>query len=146
MKKLLTLTAVGAILAAPAVAVQKCVALDSSTATCTPTVQRAGYADWTATCTTEETSVPIAGVAICSNLAGADGDTTTNPLKTVSSGTDTSNVHCWCKMVEPAVSSWVYASTSTSAPLCTSSCSLYCATHILSTPEYRSAMLDSLAN
>ena len=68
MKKLFTLTALGAILTAPAMAVQKCVALDASTTTCTSTPTTC-KADWSATCTTNGTRVPIKGIAMCSNQA-----------------------------------------------------------------------------
>ena len=145
MKKLLTLTAVGAILAVPASAVQKCVALDSSTTTCTSTMTY-GKADWSATCTTNGTSVPIKGIAMCSNQAADAQYGTSDAITTVSSTTDTTNVNCWCKMVEPAVSSWVFIYVYTSASYCARDCSDYCAYRARSDSEFRSALFGSLAN
>ena len=145
MKKLLTLTAVGAILAAPAMAVQKCVALDSSTTTCTSTMTY-GKADWSATCTTNGTSVPIKGIAMCSNQAADAQYGTSDAITTVSSTTDTTNVNCWCKMVEPAVSSWVYISTHASAGDCARNCSFVCPYRAKDYSKFRAALFGSLAN
>ncbi len=145
MKKLLIITAVGAILTAPAMAAQKCVALDASTTTCTSTVA-SGNADWSATCKTNGTSVPIKGIAMCSNQAADAQFGTSDAITTISSTTDTTNVNCWCKMVEPAVSSWVFILASASAGSCANSCSTYCAYYARSSSAFRSALFGSLAN
>ena len=145
MKKLLTLTALGAILAAPAMAVQKCVALDASTTTCTstPTLSKA---DWSATCTTNATRVPIKGIAMCSNQVATAKYDTSDAITTVSSTSDTTNVYCWCKMVEPAISPWIYIIKHTSYGNCLYNCSSDCALQALYTPAFRSALFGSLAN
>ena len=145
MKKLLTLTALGAILAAPVHAVQKCVALDASSTTCTST-PTAGNADWSATCTTNGTSVPIKGIAMCSNQKADATYGTSDAITTISSATDTTNLYCWCKMVEPAVSSWVFISPYTSAGDCARACSVGCAGNAGGIFAFRSALFGSLAN
>ena len=145
MKKLLTLTALGAILAAPVHAVQKCVALDASSTTCTST-PTAGNADWSATCTTNGTSVPIKGIAMCSNQKADAQYGTSDVITTVSSTTDTTNVNCWCKMVEPAVSSWVFVYAATSAGYCAFNCSYFCANYARYYSAFRSALFSSLGN
>ena len=144
MKKLLTITAVGTLLAAPAIAVQKCVALDASTTTCTSTAAP-GNADWSATCTTNGTSVPIKGIAMCSNQAADAQFGTSDAITTISNSSDTTNVNCWCKMVEPAVSSWVFFAGS-SAGNCAYNCSNFCALYARSNSAFRSALFGSLAN
>ncbi|MBR2392934.1 MAG: hypothetical protein IKB05_00380 [Alphaproteobacteria bacterium] len=149
MKKLLTLTAVGTLLAVPAMAVQQCVALDSSTTTCTSTpVNWNGTAEWEVTCTTDGTNVPIKGVSACSNVKGdtdyaiySDG-----ALPTLSDASSEVNFYCWCKMVEPAVSSWVYTNIYTPASNCAFYCSGNCATHAQYYPEFRSALFSSISN
>ncbi len=145
MKKLLTLTAVGAILATPAMAVQKCVAFDTSTTTCTSTATK-GNPDWSATCTTNDTSVPIKGIAMCSNQGASVTGDTSDAITTVSSSTDTTNTRCWCKMVEPAVSPWVYAFNYQEAANCAFMCSYSCARNANSSSSFRSALFGSLAN
>ena len=147
MKKLLTLTAVGAILAVPAMAVQKCVvALDASTTTCTSPTAATGNADWSVTCTTNDTSVPIKGIAMCSNQAGDAQYGTSDAITTVNSTSDTTNLNCWCKMVEPAVSSWVFIGTNASAGDCAHTCSGGCAGNARAFSAFRSALFGSLAN
>ena len=145
MKKLLTITAVGTLLAAPAIAVQKCVALDASTTTCTSTAAP-GNADWSATCTTNGTSVPIKGIAMCSNQAADAQFGTSDAITTISNSSDTTNVNCWCKMVEPAVSSWGLVYAGTSAGGCAYLCSARCALAAQNGSEFRSALFGSLAN
>ncbi len=146
MKKLLILTTLGAILTAPAIAVQKCVALNSMASTCTST-PASGNADWSATCaSTSDTSVPIKGIAMCSNQKANEAYGTSDAITTVSSTTDTTNVNCWCKMVEPAVSSWVYIFAGTSASYCASNCSGTCADRARNNSTFRRALFGSLAN
>ena len=133
------------ILTGGAHAVQKCVALDASTTTCTST-PTAGNADWSATCTTNGTSVPIKGIAMCSNQAADAAYGTSDAITTVSSSSDTTNVNCWCKMVEPAVSSWVFVYAYSSAGNCAFICSHYCASYALSDSAFRTALFSSLGN
>ena len=145
MKKLLILTTTAAMLAAPAMAVQKCVALDASTTTCTST-STMSKADWSATCTTNDTSVPIKGIAMCSNQAADAQFGTSDAITTVSGSSDTTNLNCWCKMVEPAVSSWVFVIASSSAGFCANVCSYRCAHYAQNYSAFRSALFGSLAN
>ena len=145
MKKLLTLTAIGAIIATPATAVQKCVAFDASTTECT-SESAYGNADWSATCTTNGTSVPIKGIAMCSNQEADDYYATSDAITMVRSETETTNVYCWCKMVEPAVSSWVFLEAHASADYCADYCSFYCADVAGVDAAYRAALFGSLAN
>ncbi len=133
------------ILTGGAHAVQKCVALDASTTTCTSTAA-SGNADWSATCTTNGTSVPIKGIAMCSNQAADATYGTSDAITTVSSTSDTTNVNCWCKMVEPAVSSWVFIYAYTSAGHCAANCSGNCAHSARYNSAFRSALFSSLGN
>ncbi len=133
------------ILTGGAHAVQKCVALDASTTTCTSTPVN-GNADWSATCTTNGTSVPIKGIAMCSNQKADAAYGTSDAITTVSSTSDTTNVNCWCKMVEPAVSSWVFFGAYSSAGLCARGCSAGCASYAQADSAFRSALFSSLGD
>ncbi|MBE6459659.1 MAG: hypothetical protein E7009_01585 [Alphaproteobacteria bacterium] len=152
MKKLLTLTAVGAILAAPATAVQKCVALDPEHVSCYPTSEEysdfVGKAEWSITCTTNGTSVPIKGIGMCSNQAANDFFDTSEAITTVSSESDMTDRYCWCKMVEPAVSSWVYIGTDVYGGdrACAYGCAASCFDTIYKESGFQSALFGSLAN
>ena len=111
MKKLLTLTAVGALLAAPAMAVQKCVNLDAG-----------DYGDreedlydrpdWFVSYVDYGGPV-VRGIGICSSDYNEPGTFSSRLDKLTFDGDNLeNNKYCWCKMLSPAVSSWVFSSKS----------------------------------
>ena len=134
---------VSVIMTPPALAVTKCVALNSNT-TCTYEVPRENIADWTSTCTTNGVSTPIKGIGICSANAGSSTGATTTELEI--SSTAAENRICWCKMTSPAVSRWVFNSSSPSAVGCARYCGHYCANNGWSRAAYLSAMFGSLSD
>ena len=126
-------------------AVTKCVALNSSSTTCTSdSEQYLNHADWAATCTTNGVSTPISGIGICSSTRGASQYATATELDT--SLTSDNNKHCWCKMTSPAVSRWGYIGPITSAGDCARGCAYYCAYHVQSYSGFRSALFGSLSD
>ena len=149
MKKLLMLTTVGAMLAAPANAVQKCVALNTESTECAP-LNPSLYLYtpwWEAKCTTNDKNLLIKGIGACSRVQGnAYASAYPNDtIPTVSDSSDTTNVNCWCKMISPAVSRWVFAKTHTSVGDCAASCAFYCVTQFRFS-EFLSALFGSLTN
>ena len=141
MKKHLII--VGIICAAsipPAYAVTKCVKLTSST-TCTSLSASPGQANWSVTCGGIETQ----GVAFCGSQDG--GSTGTKSENVTSSRDNNTNKYCWCKMVSPAVSSWVfYDTTGASADECPYLCPIYCANVLKANPPFRSALFSELSD
>ncbi len=123
MKKLLTLTAVGAILAAPATAVQQCIALGADYE-CYVSFNGPGEAITKGQCSTADYSLdspygPNVNVTLIGLCAVTDGGTQNTVQRLISTGTfydngsyDTYGIakrnHCWCKMIQPMVSMWVY--------------------------------------
>ena len=148
MKKLLTLTAVGTILTMPAMAVKKCVALDASVTTCTATTSVQGKGDWSATCTTDGKTVTIEGVGMCSAYLAGSGENgySNGSITTLSSTSSVSNKRCWCKMIKPAVSYWVYVSEYTNASTCAYYCADECRIRARSNSEFRSVMFSNLSD
>ena len=147
MKKQIIIIAglVSVIMTPPASAVTKCVALNSSSTTCTSDdTQYRGHTDWAATCTTNGVSTPISGIGICSSTRGASQYATATELDT--SLTSDNNKHCWCKMTSPAVSRWGYIGPITSAGDCARGCAYYCAYHVQSYSGFRSALFGSLSD
>ena len=147
MKKHLILAgvfSVAIIQSQPAMAVTKCVALNSST-TCSSNPEY-NKIDWSATCTTYGISTQVKGIAICSNTAGTTPNATTTELEISSTVDD--NKYCWCKMTTPAVSRWVFNnSTYMSASDCAQTCAYYCLLNgIQRYPAFRSAMFGSLSD
>ena len=125
-------------------AVTKCVALNSST-TCTSDYnQYQNHPDWAATCTTNGVSTPISGIGRCSSTNGRSDYTTATELDT--SSTSANNKHCWCKMITPAVSRWVFLSSSMSAVDCARQCAHYCAYRVRGNAAFRTALFGSLSD
>lgn len=124
-------------------AVTKCVALNSST-TCDPgsITQYQNHTDWAATCTTNGVSTPISGIGICSSTQGSGYQTATD-LDTSSTADD--NKYCWCRMISPAVSRWVYSS-SPSNQYCDRYCAHYCTLNLYVYAAFRSVLFGSLSD
>lgn len=129
-------------LCTPASAVTKCVKLSSST-TCSY-VNPGGYVvDWTSNCTSSGTSVAISGISQCSSTRGSLVGQKATGLK-ISGGTG--DKYCWCKMVSPAVSSWVFSFDYGSASSCADNCAFSCARDPRRVPSFRSALFSGLSD
>ncbi len=129
---------VGAVFANTASAVQKCVALTSST-TCTYVSTAYNQSNWSSNCG----GISIQGVAFCGSKSGSIGDK--SDAVTASSTSD-DNKYCWCKMVSPAVSYWVFNNAGPSAGFCANSCAYYCANVPANSSAFRSALFTSLGD
>ena len=123
-------------------AATKCVALTSST-TCAASTA-IGKLEWDATCTTGSTNVAISGIAGCSSQSGSVYQKS-DSIPTSSTSDD--NIYCWCKMTNPAVSSWLFADGSIgSAGDCAAYCANVCARSIQSNATFRSALFSGLSD
>ena len=127
----------------PTFAVTKCVALNSNT-TCTYKNPGDYVVDWTSTCTTNGASTPISGIAVCSENGG-DVRYPETELN-ISSDLD-GNLYCWCRMVSPAVSLWVYSDgLAVTSDYCLSYCADTCADSMKNNASFRSALFGSLSD
>ena len=124
-------------------AVTKCVALNSSTTCRSNDSLYHNHADWAATCTTNGVSTPISGIGICSSTQGSGFQTAT---ELDVSPTADENMHCWCKMTNPAVSRWVSASTSGEASGCAQYCASFCVNALEDFAGWRSVLFGSLSD
>ena len=104
----------------PAMAVTKCVALNSSTICTSNYTSYRNHTDWAATCE----GTQISGIGICSSTASNLFNTATE--LDISATTD-ENVHCWCRIITPAVSRWVYIANQGSTDMCAIYCAQDCA-------------------
>ena len=125
----------------PAYAVTKCVKLSSST-TCSYVDPGNYVVDWTSNCTSSGTSVAISGISQCSSTSGSVGQKATS--LEISGGTD--DRYCWCKMVSPAVSSWVFARDRGSASPCANGCAASCAFYAANHASFLSALFSGLSD
>lgn len=138
MKKLLILTAVGAILATPAMAVQQCVALTTSS-TCASSTGWDYYTRFSGICGTKSTVVQ--GVALCTSAGNTMTTfTTTNQLEF---GTYAgANKVCWCRVIKPFVAYWTRAYNHTNEDECLKGCANKCATLMKSNSSFRQYLFD----
>ena len=106
-------------------AVVKCVNLSPSATTCSGNIVSSSGADWVATCTTNGSSISIRGVSACANSAtGINKPSAGDATSSLSVISDTSHTLCYCKMVSPAVSRWIYLTTMNNCP---TTCAKMCA-------------------
>ena len=120
----------------PAYAVTKCVKLTSST-TCNSSSGADGQSNWSATCG----GIAIQGVAFCGSQSGGSDGKTSETVTT--SLTSDDNKYCWCKMVSPAVSSWVFVYIARpSAGNCASRCAAYCAAGVRYNSDFQPGLFS----
>lgn len=106
-----------------------------------------GHADWVAECfqqTTDTPSLRVFGIAACSNQSGTGYSDTSDKI-TASYNID-DNIHCWCKMTVPAVSSWVYTSGLGDYGTCVENCNTSCGVAIRQNSNFRKNMFKSLSD
>ena len=123
----------------PAYAVIKCVKLRPST-TCTSFSGGYYRSNWSATCG----GIEIQGVVFCSSRNAGSVGTTTEEI--VAASGDTENRYCWCKMVSPAVSSWVYGGSFEKGTTCTTQCAYHCAENSKDSSAFRSGLFSGLSD
>ena len=138
-KHLIIVGIICAVTIPPAAAVTKCVKLTSST-TCTSYSGATGQSNWSATCG----GIEIQGVALCGSQNGGSSGTKSENVTTSSTSDD--NKNCWCKMVSPAVSSWVYGATPPDAGTCADKCANSCMGIAQHFPAFRSALFSGLSD
>ena len=131
----------GAIIALcpPAFAVTKCVKLSSST-TCYNNSGERGQSNWSATCG----GISIQGIGFCGSQYGGSIGKTTDTVETSRFNDD--NKYCWCRMISPAVSRWVFIMGYQSAGDCANSCASVCAPNVLNFAAFRSALFSNLSD
>ena len=123
----------------PTYAVTKCVKLTSST-TCTSYSGGYNQSNWSATCG----GIEIQGVALCGSRNGGSIGTKSENVTTSSTSDD--NKNCWCKMVSPAVSSWVFNRSVSAAGYCATNCASNCAFYAQINSAFRSALFSGLSD
>ena len=152
MKNIVMLSAILAVVSVPAAAVQKCVALGSRT-TCTapgglsrpPT----GKADWSLTCTTNSTSVPVSGIGVCAAERGqpsspVDSLIISTCFSTGQCPAEGEAVNCWCRMLSPALSQWVHSGVKyRSEAQCMYGCAAACYQYIINEQILRTALFST---
>lgn len=128
----------------PATAVTKCVALNSNT-TCDAGDGTSGNVVVNATCTTDGTSVDVQIIGVLSSTRATSDYEVKDSIKYAKSAPSSSNVlYCWCKMISPVVSKWVYTySVANTSDSCPAACSRYLA---FDEGPFREALFSNLSD
>jgi hypothetical protein len=120
-------------------AATKCVNLSSSS-TCTGNSSTNVAGDWTSTCN----GINIKGVGVCSSTSSSSAGNTLSSL--ASSSTADDNRYCYCKMIIPAVSYWVFAMVHASGGNCLSGCTNYCSYFSQDSSAFRAGLFSNFIN
>ncbi len=138
MKKKLVVGVVMTIgVCASAVAATKCIKLNENV-TCLGSSN--GYRmGWDATCA----GIKVEGIAVCTPESATEQFAT--EAYSFGMGTDASKlVNCWCRVVRPAVSDYVFLQTFGSAYECLWKCSRDCDNRISDNANYRRALFSTM--
>lgn len=122
MKKISIFIILGLIVVAPAISSQKCLYKGTLVVGWAP---KTNGIDWIVD-QDEENGVNISGVGVCTNFepdAGKYKDYITMPT---TSDSISYIRQCWCKMVAPAESQWIWHTTYSSYANCLTSCAEAC--------------------
>ena len=90
-----------------------------------------------ASCSNADGTITVRMLAMCSSTSGGSVGTYRSSLST----NNTSNSYCWCRVIWPAVSYWVYAGTGYQIS-CTTECSGLCAEQIINNSTVRNALFS----
>ena len=136
----LGLVAGAAMVTSSVYAVTKCVKLTAGTTCTADTFVDAGQSDWTATCG----GVLISGIGFCSSQDGGTTGAASNVLTTSLDEAD--NRYCWCRMLSPAVSRWVFYLDFEFPGRCAYYCARNCAGNAAGTAVFRTALFSGMTD
>lgn len=124
-------------------ALSQCVKLSPTSGTCSEVSVTAKYINATVNCSGTQISL----VSQCSSSTGTADVTTADDI-VINSTTPANNKYCWCRIVSPATSKWVYRYAYSSNTSCAYSCSRGCANAFLysmdNDVQFRTAMYNNL--
>ena len=161
MKKILFCCGIIALYSGATIAAEKCVALNEEasnvTTTCTRDSNFVSWSDWYVTCsttyldgssyvTTED--FVIKGIAQCSHNSNSTIGAVKDKINTIASNSAENDKFCYCKMVSPAVSKWVYAHTYGDHSNCSYNCPARCTDYLTTdaNANYMKAMFSNLSD
>lgn len=126
-----------------AVALSTCVKLSPTSGTCSEVSVTAKYIDATVNCNGTQVTL----VSQCSSSTGTADVSTANDI-VINSSTPANNKYCWCRIVSPVTSKWVYRYAYSSNSGCAYSCSRGCANAFLyamdNDVQFRTSMYNNL--
>ena len=130
-----------------AMSAQKCINFGDLSGFLDSYVADLGDVDWLL----EWPHITIRGIGVCAETVGEYGDVVVS-IKyddNFYDGNQNSNTYCWCRMLSPAVSSWVAYGEVDDAEVCAEQCASLCADGLVGgggSYVFRSNMLGALSN
>ena len=157
MKNIMIISAIGIMLTGGGNAAQKCVAIDTSTAiSCATSASSTYRTGWEGSCIfgtkSTHTSLFITGESICvgsrnMTSSGSLDLYTTHPSYsdlTYSADALNDSRQCWCRMLTPAISKWIYINQHSGALDCHKNCSTLCSDKMDGTYDFQMAIFSNL--
>ncbi len=139
MRKFLII-GVFAITAIPALGATRCIKLNGNTTCDAPTSTKS---EWGMTCAP---AIKVQGVMFCSNQSAPSAGTPAETLTVSPAAYASQNQYCYCKMVAPAVSRWIYVATFSTYDDCYTNCAAKCADRAVDYISVRNTMFSVLSN
>ena len=124
----------------PALAATKCVKLDTNTSCNYYNMEAGSGPDWRVMCG----NVKVTGISSCTNISGTSGQVRERVEPTTSSGED--NYYCWCKMISPAISKWVFSTSFQSSGSCAIYCGNECLEDLLHGGAFQRSLFSNLSD
>lgn len=137
MKRILAVALIVACFVEPAVvyAATKCVPLGTGTNCRQADLSTLSYStDWSTSCSNSNNNneeIDIYGIAACSSSSGTFGSTSSR-ISTGRTASDTDptstndNKYCWCRIIRPGVSDWMFLANYSTASSCHYQCAIAC--------------------
>lgn len=115
------------------------IALDPAVA---PSSYSGSGSAWTATFS----SGVFKGVSTCvASKGGSMGSTTTGGVPLTAARGETSGQYCWCKLVHPVASRWVFNNDNGSASNCAGNCANNCGNNVQNNSSMRVGLFGSVS-
>lgn len=118
-------------------AAAKCVATLSSSQSC-QIDSKIGFIGWQVTCG----QMKLIGTGACSNISG--GKIAAQADNIPAANSSDINKFCWCRMMSPAVSKWIFSYPFSSAAECAYGCGYRCGADMNTSVAARSAIFKDL--
>lgn len=97
---------------------------------------------WLASCNNGTEDLDIVGTSVCSDTHGTQQFESAEKLSTSEDEED--NINCWCRIVTPFKSNYVFHSTSLYSTECSNWCAQFCARDITRMKAFRTALFTDI--
>ena len=121
---------------------------DSTSIILDPSVDGTNYTSSAANATWSVTfpNYTISGIASCNSLSGTYGSASPEYNNQITAGYQDGQSNCWCRMMGPVRSAWVFYRTFSSASECASECADYCGYFVRGNANVRGGVFGSAGN